>query len=160
VKNLGITIESDLSFHSHINQCAFIRSKLITKCFVSCNIPTLMWALSVYVRQLVEYASSVWSTYRIELIKKVESVQRKFTKWLPGFRNLDYKTRLARLGLDSLEIWRLRQDLIYTYKVVFCLTDDTSSDFFLRLSSGHMTRGHYFLMSIALTWGNSFLVNE
>jgi len=70
----------------------------------------------------------------------------------------------ARLGLDSLELRRLHQDLIYTYKVVFCLTDDTSRVFLMRLSSGHMTRGHviinYILVSVALTCGNSFLVNE
>jgi len=91
VKDLGITVDSDLSFHSHINQmvaCAFItENKLITICFVSRNIPTLTRTFTVHVRPLIEYASSVWSPYQIGLNKKVESVQRKFTKWLPGFRD-------------------------------------------------------------------------
>jgi len=55
---------------------AFIVSNLITKCFVSHYISTLMRANTVYVMPLVEYASSVWSPYRIELIKsRVRAVQ-------------------------------------------------------------------------------------
>ena len=38
---------------------------------------------------------------------------------LHGFKSLDYKTRLLKLGLDSLEMRRLKQDLIYTYKLLF-----------------------------------------
>jgi hypothetical protein len=85
---------------------AFIRSKLIYKCFASRHVPTLARAYTVYVRPLVEHAPCVWSPHEVGLIKKVESVQRRFTKWLPGFRNLDYKTRLAALNIDSLELRR------------------------------------------------------
>lgn len=145
VRDLGVIIDPDLSFHSHINKMvarAFIRSKLIHKCFVSRHVPVLMRAFTVYVRPLVEYATCVWSPHQAGLIKKVESVQRKFTKWLPGFWNLDYKTRLERLKLDSLELRRLRQDLIFTYKVVFGLTGGTCSDFFAHNVNTHDTRGH------------------
>jgi len=55
---------------------------------------------------------------RVGQVNCVESVQRKFTKRLPGFDSLDYKSRLMRLHADSLELRRLRYDLIYsTYKV-------------------------------------------
>ena len=137
------------SFHSHINKMvsrAFIRSNLIYKCFVSRDVHTLIRAFTVYVRPLVEYASCVWSPHQAGLIKKAESVQRKFTKRLPGFKNLSYKTRLARLQLDSLELRRLRQDIVYTYKILFGLTGDTASDFFTRvannINNNHHTRGH------------------
>jgi len=56
-------------------------------------------------------------------IRKVESVQRKFTKRLPGCSHLSYPYRLVRLNLDSLVVRRLRHDLILTYKIVFGLTD-------------------------------------
>jgi hypothetical protein len=52
--------------------------------------------------------------------------------------------RLAQLGIDSLELRRLRQDLIYTYKVVFGLTSDSSSDFFTHVNTGHVTHGNDF----------------
>ena len=56
----------------------------------------------------------VWSPYHVCDVTRVESVQRSFTKRLPGFRDTDYKSRLLLLGLDSLELRRLRQDLIFT----------------------------------------------
>jgi hypothetical protein len=145
VRDLGVTVDSELSFHSHINNIvarAFIRSSLIKKCFVSRHVPTLIRAFTVYVRPLVEYASCVWSPHESGLIKKVESVQRRFTKWLPGFADFDYKTRLELLNIDSLEKRRLQQDLVHTYKILFGLTGDTASNFFTCHTSGHDTRGH------------------
>jgi hypothetical protein len=145
VKDLGVIVDSSLSFSVHINKIvsqAFIRSNLIRRCFESRHVPTLMRAFIVYVRPLVEYASCVWSPHHVTLVKLIESVQRGFTKRLPGFWALDYKTRLASLGIDSLETRRLRQDLVCTYKIVFGLSNDTMSDFFTRASSDHNTRGH------------------
>ena len=57
---------------------------------------------------------------------------------------LDYKSRLMRLHANSLELRRLRYDIIYTYKVVFGLVNGAAFDLFtltsLVYSSG--TRGH------------------
>jgi len=48
-----------------------------------------------------------------DIIVKIESVQRSFTKRLPGLSNLPYAKRLEVLGIDSLEIRRLRYDLLF-----------------------------------------------
>ena len=56
-------------------------------------------------------------------IEAIETVQRHFTKRLPGFCSLSYAERLKRLNLPSLELRRLHADLIYCYKVVFGLAD-------------------------------------
>jgi len=55
-------------------------------------------------------------------VNRVKSVKSKFTKRLPGYNSVDYKSRL-RLHADSLELRRLICDLIYTYKVVFGLVN-------------------------------------
>jgi len=34
---------------------------------------------------------------------------------------LSYTSRLAKLKLDSLEVRRLKQDLVLTYKIILCL---------------------------------------
>ena len=91
---------------------------------------------------IIEYASSVWSPHLVTDIRKVESVQRKFTKRLPGCSHLSYPDRLARLNLDSLDVRRLRHDLILTYKIVFGLTTMNPEDFFTFANSNHNTRGH------------------
>ena len=49
---------------------------------------------------------------------------------------------LARLKLESLEVRRLRHDLILTYKILFVLTDMNQSDFFTFADRTHSTRGH------------------
>ena len=59
----------------------------------------------------------------------MEAVQRRFTKRLPGLQNLTYLARLKKLNLESLEIRRVRADLILMYKIMFCLIDVSVSDF-------------------------------
>ena len=54
-----------------------------------------MRAFKVYVRPIIEYASCEWSPYRVNQVKQIESVQRKFTKRLPGYALLSYKETAA-----------------------------------------------------------------
>ena len=145
IKDLGITFDSQLIFTCHIEQIvarAFTRANLIHKCFISRDTNSLTRAFVVYVRPLLEYGSSIWSPHHATKIKHVESVQRRFTKRLPGLEHMRYHERLEYLGLESLEMRRLRHDLIFTYKVVFGLVNDTCSELFEISSSSFTTRGH------------------
>jgi len=85
-----------------------------------------------YVRPLVEYCSSVWSPYTIGLIKRVESVQKVFTKKLPGMRYLSYEERLSVLNLESLEVRRLKNDLVTCFKILkgYRIRNITATEFF------------------------------
>ena len=51
---------------------------------------------------------------------------------------------MSLLGIESLEIRRLKQDLIFTYKIVFGLVNNAASDLFTLTSSVNVnrTRGH------------------
>ena len=95
---------------------------------------------------ILEYASCVWSPHYAGQIQQVESVQRRFTRRLPGFAAHDYKNRLEKLCTESLELRRLRQDLIYTYKILFGLVKCSGIGFFTLTSSVHNvnTRGHLY----------------
>ncbi len=160
VKDLGVIVDSQLSFASHIDQIvarAFIRANLIHKCFVSRDTATLTRAFVVYARPLVEYASCVWSPHQVGRIAQVEAVQRKFTKRLPGFALLSYRERLLRLGLDSLEMRRLKQDLVYCYRIVFGLTNVVCSELFtfklvllMPILAREVTLTNYFRVVVAL----------
>ena len=72
----------------------------------------------------------------------IESVQRRFTKRLPGCAHLDYANRLSVLKLQSLELRRLHLDMIFVYKILFGLVDITAADFFSYLNNCHNTPGH------------------
>ena len=50
---------------------------------------------------------------------KIESVQRRFTKRLKGLHSLSYVNRLKALNDDSLELRRLKTDLVTVYKILF-----------------------------------------
>ena len=146
VADLGITIDSSLKFSCHINTIvtkAHTRANLILRCFRSHNVSLLVKAFNAYVRPALEYGSVTWSPWLIKDITALESVQRRFTKRLPGMKDLTYHQRLSRLGMDSLELRRVRADLIFMYKLVFGLIDvDTSNLFVLR--SDNICRGHQF----------------
>ena len=149
MRDLGVIVDSQLTFNAHVNQVvarAFVRTNLICKCFMSRNVANLLRAYLVYVRPILEYASCVWSPHYVGQTTQIESVQRRFTKRLPGFAALDYQSRLAKLGIESLEIRRLRQDLVYTYKILFGLVNQSATDFFTLTSTVHdaNTRGHLY----------------
>ena len=56
---------------------------------------------------------------RNEDIEKIESVQRCFTKYIGGFKNLSYRERLLRLNAETLELRRLKSDLTLMYRTVY-----------------------------------------
>ena len=145
VKDLGVTIDCNLKYTEHINNIvaqARRRSALVFKCFQTRDVSVLSRAFQVYIRPLLEYASNVWSPVQIGLIDKLESVQRRYTKRLPGLESLSYSERLTLLDLESLEMRRLRADLVTTYKIIFGLLDVGCDLFVIRENSS--TRGHPF----------------
>ena len=86
---------------------------------MSLNVVNLKRAFITYVRPLLEYASPVWSPSHIYLINEIESVQRSFTKRLPGMRALSYSDRLDRLELQTLEYRHLIADFITILCMVY-----------------------------------------
>jgi len=121
VKDLGVHVDSNLRFSSHYDDIvakAHQRAALILRCF-ECREPLLLFrAFSVYVRPILEYCSPVWNPVYIGDIKRIEAVQRRFTKKLSGYRHISYDTRLRLLRAESLELRRLKLDLIMMYKIL------------------------------------------
>ena len=48
----------------------------------------------------------------------IERVQRRFTKRVSGLSHYSYADRLKSLGIDSLQLRRLKIDLCFLYKVI------------------------------------------
>jgi hypothetical protein len=144
LRDLGVLVDSRLTFSSHINAIvskAHIRANQILRCFLSRDRFVLTKAFVTYVRPLVEYCSTLWNPFHINLINKLESVQRSFTKRLAGLSNLSYDERCRHLGLERLELRRLHSDLIYCFKIINGLTCLSPNDFF-DVSYNSITRGH------------------
>jgi hypothetical protein len=144
IKDLGIWFSLDLKSSYHCTQIvprAKKMSFLIRRCFQSKDPRVLIWAFCVFVRPIVEYGSQVWSPHLVKDIIHVESVQRSFTKLIPGLYEKSYAERLRCLMLDSLELRRLKADLCLTFCILHKLNDSEASRFFeTRINS--VTRGH------------------
>ena len=154
VKDLGVLVDPDLKFASHIHDFvsrAKLRSALIFRSFLTNNIDNLKRAFVTYVRPLLEYASPVWSPSLIHLINEIESVQRSFTKRLPGFRSLSYSERLCKLKLPTLEHRRLIADLVICYNMVHGFSCLNTDSFFTLSKNTTSLRGHDFRFQIPLS---------
>jgi len=103
----------------------------------------LIKAFSTYVKPRLEYCSPVWSPMSVTVVNDLESVQRRFTKPLPGFKSHSYDDRCARLGIDRLELRRLRDDLILCYKILHGLVFIVVWWFFTKVRN-RATREHSF----------------
>ena len=87
-KYLGVTIQDDLKWNSHVtnitkkanNTLAFLRRNIRIKStdLKTCN------AYKALVRPLVEYASSVWDPHTNNLINNIEMVQRRAARYTLG----------------------------------------------------------------------------
>ena len=94
-----------------------------------------------FVRPILEYNTSVWNPATIFEIKRIENVQRAFSRRLPGLSLYPYFERLNVLGLRTLEHRRLCSDLSEVYKITNGLCGLNSRDFF-SISTNTRTRGH------------------
>ena len=117
------------------------QSALIFRSFISRNTLHLTRAYISYIRPLLEYASPVWSPPLHYLTDSIESVQRAYTKRLPGLQNLSYKERLTKLKIQSLKHRRLLSDLVVCYNIIHGLSALQINDFF-KFSNTSRTRCH------------------
>lgn len=150
VKDLGVYIDNRLKYNAHVNNIvakARQRLGLLFKCFITRDAKSLTKAYITYVRPILEYASTVWNPTAVGLLCKLESVQRYFTRRILGFTGLNYKERNIMLNMESLELRRLKADLVMTYKIIFGLVDVNCQSFFT-LRNNSITRGHDYKLAV------------
>ena len=83
VRDLGVEITDKLSFEKHIEKIiksANVKSNMIHRTFKNKTPSFMMQMFNTFVRSKLEYASQIWSPHHINLINRIESVQRRFTK--------------------------------------------------------------------------------
>ena len=69
----------------------------------------------------------------VNSINRIEACQRWFTKRFKGLFDMRYSERLARLGLESLQVRRLKHDLNMCYKIVHSQLTIQNGDFWCLL---------------------------
>ena len=118
-KDLGVTIDFNLSFEEHIANKARIANAivgLIRRSFTFLDVKSFSKLYTAFVRPHLEYGQSVWSPHLARNIDMLENVQMRATKLVDGFGNLDYPDRLRQLNLPTLLYRRMRGDMIEIFK--------------------------------------------
>ena len=142
-KDLGVIVDNGLKFHAHVDKaCRNSNGKAheLTNGTV-CRTPAFMKELLVtYVRPIMEFGSVVWNTGYAGDVRRLEAVQRAFTKKIHGYQNLTYSERLEKLDLFSVEGRLLRCDLIQTWKILHGLSPIKPEALFQ--PQKRQTRGH------------------
>ena len=93
------------------------------------------------VRRHLEYCCQAWRPYLQKDVDNIEKVQRRMTRMIPELSQLNYEEGLCRTNLLSLEMRRLRADLIEVFKIVKGI-DYVDQYSFFQPSSETRTRGH------------------
>lgn len=121
-RDLGVMIDADMSFSSHVNSVRQKSYFMINSLFRVLNIRnknTLTKLFTQFVRPTIEYCSSVYFPRHLKNLNKIEQIQRYFTRRL--YNNSEnrpvYAHRLRKLGLDSLEFRFIQHDLTTLYKL-------------------------------------------
>jgi len=78
----------------------------------------LVKAFKVYVCQIFEFNSPVWSPSLMKNILLSNPYKGSLLKKIPGMSGLNYYSRLRMLGLESLELRRLRTGKLLVYRIL------------------------------------------
>ena len=83
------------------------------------------------VRPHLDYCQQTWRPYNQKDIESIENVQRRMTQMISSLREDIYEERFTMIGLVSLEMRRLRSDLIEVFKIMQGLEGLKAEDFFI-----------------------------
>ena len=120
-KDLGVIVNNKLKPNSQCVEASMKANKILGFISRTFEFKCKEIVLPLYkslVRPHLDYAAQFWNPYHVKDISILERVQRRATKLIPTLRSLPYKTRLKRLGLQTLEARRLRGQLIEVFKIL------------------------------------------
>ena len=114
-------VRADLRWDDQVNsatQKARVAAHSIAKAFICKDTKTWANLYRTFVRPHIEYAMPAWIPYQVQHLKKLESVQRWYTRQIPGIGHLDHETRYKLCGLKSMQSRIDRGIAIETFKIV------------------------------------------
>ena len=84
-KYLGVLLDFKLSFNKHIETvCKKANGVLafLKRYLYNCNLQIRSQAFMVYIRPILEHASTVWAPYTKSSIEKLEAIQRRTARFV------------------------------------------------------------------------------
>lgn len=117
VKDLGVILDSQLTFKRHVSYVVDKASRTLGFIFrIAKDFTDVHCLRSLYcslVRSTLEYCSAVWHPYYQNGMERIESVQRRFLRyalrrlpWRDPFRLPSYNNRCQLIDLETLQVRR------------------------------------------------------
>ena len=164
VKDLGITLSSNLKWTPYISKItskANVLSYNILRSFNSTDVSLYSNLFKTYIRPLLEYNTPIWNPHLTSDIRSIERIQRKYTRMVCQKTNTcfnSYTQRLQIMKLDTLEMRRVRFDLIYFFKIFHKIVDiDFNKHFKSNIAmQNYSLRGHKFKLEHGKFSGSNF----
>ena len=120
MKDLGLIIQDNMLWDEHIRSITAKanRNQFFIKRAISTHAPVKA-KLTLYtslVRSQLEYGSTIWTPVSRQNIKLLASVQRKATRYICNYRDINYKERLLTTKLIPLTYRREILDCLLAHK--------------------------------------------
>lgn len=161
-KDLGVTVDKTLRFHSHIYNVVCKAGGLATNLLrstVNRDSDFMKNLFISHIRPHLEYASLLWNTQYIEDLKLLEAVQRRWTKRITALGDLPYGQRLSSLNLYSVRGRLLRADMVAYWKIFHGFSTISPENIFV-MAPNIGTRGHSSRFSLSIDLVNVGLVHS
>jgi len=155
VKDLGVLLDSKLSFNDHINHIYNKSIKMLGYLFRTCgdfrDVDALKSVYSAIVRSHLDYCSQIYNPVQQNKILLLEKIQRRFTRFLfakriinvPDLTEFHYSPVLNAINLESLQSRRNRSDMILLLRVLFGRINCVSLEAYYRApSTNYSLRSH------------------
>ena len=138
--DLGVLRDENFTYSKHadatIAKCHRLCGCLL-RAFSTRNPHVLTTAFVSYIRPVLEFASPIWSPRTLYLARRLERVQKLFTRRLHGLNNASYANRVAYLNIDKLCDRSTRTDLILLYKIIHGLVDIDLGELYLSINTNN-----------------------
>lgn len=129
IKDLGVMFDEKLSFNKHIDMViskAYSTLGFVMRVCSEFRDPLVLKSLYfAHVRSILEYASVVWSPNFITSSNKIESIQKKFLRfvfrrfgWYNVVQYAPYAFKRGLLGIESLETRRRNADALFVFDLI------------------------------------------
>ena len=122
INDLGLILNSNLTWDNHIASKISKADQMmgLIKRTVGYRCPpkTKLILYNTLAKSALSYGSIIWSYGSKKLLKSVEAVQRRATKYITNDYTSDYKTRLLKCNLLPFSYTKEVNDLCFLYKCI------------------------------------------